>query len=167
MSKDDLLEKATRVVHESDPEYLTLMTERVHKTVSMTAQQAAKDPKAVRAASTALVEAYWEQRAKLPFKTEDERAMAGPAIIAEMIAMLCIGWASSSLAQSVGEGIVSKPLIDNPETREGTIDALSNINLAIYLTLIKHCIAGLSKNKLHMTEIYEHFLPPEMRGKAH
>lgn len=167
MSKDDLFEKATRIVNEGDPEYLTLMADRVHKTVSMTAQQASVNPKAIRAASTAIVEAYWAHRDKLPFKTEDERAAAGPAIIAEVVAMLCIGWAAASLGRSVGEGLVSKTLVDNVETRDATIDTLSNINLAIYLTLIRHCIAGISKNKLHMAELYEHFLPPEMKEKPH
>lgn len=165
MSRDDLFEKATRIVNEGDPEYLTLMAERVHKTVSMAAQQASVNPKAIRAASTAIVEAYWEQRDKLPFKTEDERAAAGPAIIGEMIAMLCLGWAAASLGRSVGEGLVSKSLVDNIETRNATIETLSHVNLAVYMTLIKHCIAGISSNKLHLTELYEHFLPPEMKEK--
>lgn len=167
MSKDDLFEKATRIVNEGDPEYLTLMADRVHKTVSMTAQQASQNPKAIREASTAIVEAYWKHRDKLPFATEDERAAAGPAIVSEVVAMLCLGWAAASLGRSVGEGIVSKNLVDNVETRNATIDTLANINLAIYLTLIRHCIEGLSKNKLHMTEMYEHFLPPEMKEKPH
>jgi hypothetical protein len=166
MSRDDLFEKATRIVHEGDPEYLTLMADRVHKTVQMSAKQAAENPKAIRAASSALIDAYWEQREKLPFKTEEERAMAGPAIIGEMIGILCISWATSSLARSVGEGVLAKPLVDDPSTRQATIEALSRSNFAVYTTLIKHCIEGISKNKLHIDEMYEHFLPPEMRGKA-
>lgn len=163
---DDLFAKATRVVNEGDPDYLALMADRVHKTVSLAAQQAATDPKAIRKASAALIDAYWEQREKLPFKTEEERAKAGPAIIAEMIGILCISWAASSLARSVGEGLVSKHLVDTHETREATLATLANVNVAIYMTLIRHCVQGVAKNPLHMKELYEHFLPPEMRETA-
>lgn len=162
---DDLSEKATRIVNENDPEYLTLMIERVQKTVHLAAQQASENPKAIRKASSALIDAYWEQRDKLPFATEDERSKAGPAIIAEMIGILCVSWAASSLGRSVGEGLVSKSLADNIDTRHATIEALSHVNLGIYLTLMKHCVEGISKNKLHVTEMYEHFLPPEMKEK--
>jgi len=163
---EEMLDQATRLVNENDPEYLALMAERVHKTVQMSARQAADNPKAIRAASSALIDAYWEQREKLPFKTEEERGMAGPAIIGEMIGILCISWAASSLARSVGEGLINKQVIEDPNARFATIDALSRSNFAVYMTLIRHCMEGISNNKLHITEMYEHFLPPEMRGKA-
>lgn len=166
MSRDDLFEKATRIVNEGDPEYLVLLAERVHKTTSMAARQAAENPKAIRVASSALIDAYWEQRGKLPFKTEEERAAAGPAIIAEMLGILCISWAAAALARSVGEGILAKVTIDDPDTRLATIDALAKSNFAVYMTLGNHCIDGFSKDKLLLDEMYEHFLPPEMRGKA-
>jgi hypothetical protein len=166
MSKDDLFEKATKIVNEGDPEYFTLMADRVHKTVSLTATQAAANPKAIRKAASDLIDTYYNVRDKLPFETEEERSMAGPAIIAEMISILSISWAAGSLARSVGDGLVAKSTIDDDRTRDSTIETLSYVNFAIYATLIKHCIGGISKNKLHMKELYEYFLPPEMREKA-